>query len=751
MPVEEKTELDRNLGALAVFTTTAGTMIGAGIFILPGPAAEAAGPAASLSFAIAGAIALISTMCAVELATAMPKAGGSYFFVSRAQGPLVATIVGLGAWISLVFKGSFALAGLSSYLNIFWPISPLIVALVGGVLLVFLNLFGSEKSGFLQNLVVFALILILGVLIVKGVFGLNTQNLSPFIEFGVQGVVSTTGLVFISYLGVIKATAVAGEVKEPGKNLPKGMFGAVLFVTFLYVAIMLVVTGLLPIEAIKATTTPVADAGEILFGGVGGTVLALAGIFATTSTANAAILSSSRFPYAMAEDGLMSKKLSKLSNKYRTPMRAILLTGAIMIVLVFVFDTNQLSKLGGTFGILVFALLNLSVILLRAADPEWYKPKYKVPLSPYLPFLGAVAALLLVPFMGLLSQVSAILFILAGAAWYSYRRTNEVEIKPEHDIGDQLQRVEYKKSLEDKEKKLSHELLKKKNKIVVEVEENTSNEFLDIAAAFANKINAKLEILLITECPTPIPLCKMKTEPKPEILGYIEKELENKVEEIEFDHILTRNRTHALLEKVDEDTELVLVDWEDPIKLHRVFETHVDELLEKELDTRVAALKHRRTEGLDEIVVAANRGPYDRAEVEMADTIAQATGASLSLVMTVPESTSSEEENMVKSYLKDLKKLLNSDSEIEIIKDNDTVKSIINRANNSGLVLLGAPTHTSKLYDFIGQRTEKIAAKTKASVLVVKDPLEKRSLFRKILRKLISKKQEREQKKQINK
>src|SRR6056297_690921 len=110
--------LGRSLGFFSVFAIGTGTMIGAGIFVLPSIAITIAGPAAVISFILGGLITLATTLSVVELATSMPQAGGSYYFISRSLGPMFGTIIGLGAWISLVFKGSFALVGLAEYLNV---------------------------------------------------------------------------------------------------------------------------------------------------------------------------------------------------------------------------------------------------------------------------------------------------------------------------------------------------------------------------------------------------------------------------------------------------------------------------------------------------------------------------------------------------------------------------------------------------------------------------------------------------------
>lgn len=720
----DDSDLTRDLGVFSVFTIAAGTMIGAGIFILPSPAAAGAGPSAALSFAFAGTIALVATLCAVELATAMPRAGGPYFFASRALGPLVGTIIGLGAWVALIFKGSFALVGLGWYVTFFSPFPIIAVAIVGGILLILVNWIGAEKSGGLQNLVVIGLVAILAVFAVRGVLVIDRAHLSPFLEFGYEGVITTTGLVFISYLGIVKATAVSGEVKNPGKTIPRALIGAVVFVTLLYVLVMLIITGVMPVGDIIDSTAPVADAGVLFLGAVGGALVALAGILATVSTANAAILSSSRFPFAMARDGLMTPKLRYSSPRFGTPTRSIWLTGLIMVGLVLVLDVEGLAKLGGTFGILVFATLNLTVVLLRSSQPEWYDPDFKVPFSPVLPLAGAAAALLLIPFMGLLSQIGAIVFILVGIAWY-YAQTQIGEpVYPDHDVGDHIQRIRYRKALE--EKALLHAgnpgAAEGANIIVEVVEEHPNKDLLQVVEAFGERFEASLDVVVISEVPPQIPLSEYDPDLDPEWIEKLERRLDALSCPATFSHVNARNRTSGLLHRINDGTKLVVVDWHDPIRKHHLRESHVDEILRYEVPVRVAVLKHRGTTDLQDIVVATETGPYDHAEVELADAIATATGGTLTLVKVLPETASEEVVTTAEEYLDGLMEMVWSTAETELVLRDDVRTALINRGNQADLLVLGAPSHPDRFHDFFGQTTDIVAAETTSSVLVAKEP-----------------------------
>lgn len=744
--IDQDSDLSRDLGLFALFTTATGTMIGAGIFILPGPAAAVAGPASAVSFGLAGLIALVATMCAVELATAMPRAGGPYFFVSRSMGPMAGAIVGLGAWIALIFKGSFALVGLGQYVVYFTPVPVLVVAAVGGLLLIILNWVGAEKSGALQNVVVIGLIVILGVFAGQGLIAFETGELMPFVPLeqdegwidGLNNIITATGLVFISYLGIVKATAVAGEVKDPGTTLPRALFAAVVFVTLLYVIIMLVITGLMPLDDIAAAEAPVAEAGERVLGGIGGAVIAAAGILATVSTANAAVLSSSRFPFAMSRDGLMPPQLRASSERFGTPTLAIWVTGLVMIALAVVFDVEGLAKMGGTFGILVFALLNVTVVLLRSSNPDWYDPDFEVPLSPVLPLIGAAAALLLIPFMGLLSQISAIVFIIVGIGWYYYQSGASVgeQVEPGHDLTDQFQRIDYREAVAEKEALIGAGLGEETN-IIVEIAAGKPNrEFLKVVEQFGRQLNATIDIIVVAEVPPQIPLDEYEHDIDLDWLDKLQGRLEEVDSPVEFDLVRARDKTSAVLNRVGEGTELVIADWHDPIRKYHLQESHIDEILRSDVPVRVAVLKNRGLAEIDEIVVATERGPYDRAEVELADALAVGTDARLVLVKVLETGASDEAVDTGREYLERLVEIVESPVETELIQHDDVREALIQRGDDADLLVLGAPSPPDHIRDFFGRTTDIVATETKTSLLVAKDPEQTRPWYRRVWRKI---------------
>ena len=759
-------ELSRDLGFPAVFATATGTMIGAGIFVLPGIAAEGAGPAAALSFLIAGLVTCVAALSVSELATAMPRAGGDYFFVSRAGGPLLGSMVGMGAWLALVLKGSFALVGLGQYVLHFSPVPVLLTAAGAGVGLTVVNGVGAKASGTLQNVIVVALLLIMAAFSAVGLFSVERETIEPYFPHGWDGVLATTGVVFISYLGIMKAAAISEEVKDPGRNIPLGILASVVTVTVLYVLTMVVVTGVLPLAEVVEAPAPVADAGAVFLGALGGMVVAVAGILATLSTGNAALLSSSRYPFAMARDGLVPDWVSRIHERFRTPLRSILVTGAIMTGLALVLDVEGLAKLGGAFGLVVFALVNVSVIVLRRADPDWYEPTFKVPFYPVLPALGALAALAPLPGMGLLSHAAVVGVGILATGWYFWRR-RAVEadgkvLQPEYSLGDRVQELLQIQSLEEKEVALGAEgeeppapeapevvgevpeaeeraepeealmpeevpeLEEDLPQVVVEVPENLPNKhILTVAAALARRFGARVEVVAVTEVPYQVPLSQAAPRVEEEWAEKMERRMEEHGVPFRLHQVLARDRARALLAFTGPRTRVLLLDWRKRFTRRTLLGSYVDQVVRRSA-SRVAVLKFRDLQEYRKILVATAGSPYATAEVELADAVASHTEATLSFLMVLPPDASETREEQARKYLERLDEISNNPAELLLVRSDDVPGAILEAARERDLIVLGSTREVSLGTMFgrhmVGRVADEIAERAEGSVLLTRDP-----------------------------
>ena len=421
-------DLERSLGLYSTMMISMGAMIGSGIFVLPALGYKKAGPAVVVAYLLAAIIVLPAALSKAEMATAMPESGGTYLYIDRAMGPLFGTIAGIGAWFSLIFKSSFALVGLGAYLLLLVPISQgqiVIVALALGTLVVVLNISGTKLSGQVQAIIVSLVIVgITAFTINAGLFA-ETSRFSPLRTNGNTGIVTAAAFVFVSYAGVTKIASVAEEVKEPGKNLPRAMLGSLGIMAVIYVGVVGAVVGLADPSVLKtggpdgtASLTPMADGAAMLFGGAGVVVISVIAIVALTSMANAGVLSSSRFPLAMSRDQLLPPILRRIDRRFKTPRNAVLLTGAVLLLLIAFVPVIELAKLASAFQILVFSFENLALIAFRLGNPTSYEPAFTAPGYPYVQVFGFLGCMALLTQMGLVPLLGAGGIIIGGAIIY---------------------------------------------------------------------------------------------------------------------------------------------------------------------------------------------------------------------------------------------------------------------------------------------------------------------------------------------
>jgi APA family basic amino acid/polyamine antiporter len=421
-------DLERDLGLYATITISMGAMIGSGIFVLPALGLTKAGPAVIVAYILAGVVVLPAALSKAEMATAMPESGGTYLYIDRAMGPLFGTVAGIGAWFSLVFKSSFALVGLGAYLLLLVPLSSGLVKVVAlglAVFIVVLNIVGTKQSGTAQAVIVTTVVIALAAYVVDASFVVEPARFQPFVSEGADGIVTAAAFVFVSYAGVTKIASVAEEVQNPDRNLPLGILASMGIMLVLYALVVAAVVGTNDPGPLSTSgpnggpsLTPMADGAGQLFAGFGVVAVSLVAVLALTSMANAGVLASSRFPLAMSRDSLAPGRLARVSRRFKTPRNAILLTGGLLLALIAFVPVVELAKLASAFQILVFAIVNVALIVFRVSGVESYDPSFRAPAFPYLQIVGVVGGLALLTQMGTIPILGAAGIIVGGVGWY---------------------------------------------------------------------------------------------------------------------------------------------------------------------------------------------------------------------------------------------------------------------------------------------------------------------------------------------
>ena len=424
----EKTDLGRKLGLGAVLALGVGTTVGSGIFSSLSEVAGAAGSSLFLvlAFVIGGLLQIPANFCYAELASAYPEDGGQYVYFREAGSRPLAFLCGwISFWATDPPSISIMALAIVNYLAFFIPIHGLalkLIAVAFVLVFMFVHLRSVEGGGKFQTVITalkilpFALIIGIGVFFIKGDNFLSSAPLAGFAGAGsimalLAGVSATTW----SYDGMGAACYMSGEIKDPEKNLPRGLILTAFIVLALYAGLTSVASGLLTVDELAASDAPIALlASKIPFiGNYAGTIVAIMAIIVVIGSLSSCIMFQPRIEYAMAKDGLFFKSFAKVHPKYETPYFSIIVQCAVAIVLIF---ATSLSDLLGYFT-LVALLKNFltfgTIFVLR--KKENYNPTYRLPLGPVMPLIAMfmtgtliVSTFVWAPVAGLVCAVVAV-------------------------------------------------------------------------------------------------------------------------------------------------------------------------------------------------------------------------------------------------------------------------------------------------------------------------------------------------------
>jgi amino acid transporter/nucleotide-binding universal stress UspA family protein len=748
-------ELRRELGFWDALTIGAGTMIGAGIFLLAGVALEMSGPAAIFAYLLSGIVCMITASSAAELATGMPTSGGDYFFVSRSLGPAFGAISGVGIWLSLTFAIAFYLYGMGEYLSQFLPVTAFWGAFIGGILLTALNVIGAKESGRTQVVIVLTLFAILGAFSAFGVFEIETSNFSPFFPFGIEPIFGTTALVFVSFLGFVKIAAVAEEIKDPSKNLPRALIGSVALVTTLYVVILLVIGGIFTQDTIGSVRDPLTAAARQMLGNPGVVLIILAGLLATISSANASILASSRINLAMARDRMMPNWLSEIHSKLLTPYRAIVLTGILALFFLLLDSLETLAKVASVLQLYSYAALNIGCIVLRVASPSWYKPTYRSPGTPWIQLIASIGCLGIIVYSGTFAQVAVTVLIIGSLCWYLVWGRSRVDFEDAlPDFKEQWKEHGLKifsLPVELHEAEISEEwqpgvrgLNANEPRHIVTALANpkTEGDLLrmgQLIAAGATKPGI-VTGLSIVKVPyqTPLSTIRRKLEERHSVRDSIEtivKRVKLKEDEVssesakalaETEFVAVSEAAYNVFKGLIEETEtrkgdMMLMGWQGGFSIGRIYNSPVQKII-KNLKADVGILKDRGLDNINSILLPWGGGYHAQLGLEIGLRIARNLDAKLTILRLVKPGTVIENERA--ELEKIIKPLAASFNSLDImIQESESVAEGIDRVLEEGaydLAIIGASHEFGISNVLFGTVTDIVADNAPCSVLMVR-------------------------------
>lgn len=675
-------DLDRDLGLLTLVMISVGAMIGPGLFVLPGLAAEMAGPAVVLAYVIAGLVALPAALSKAELATAMPDSGGPYLYMDRSMGPLVGTVTGLGAWLSLLFKAAFALVGLGVYLSFFVELGAGMVELVAlgaAAGLVLSNVLGAKETGTLQTVIVAGVLVVLAAFTALATPRMDPASLTPFSPHGSKGLLAAAGFVFVSFIGIMKIASIAEEAEDPDKNLPRALMISLGIVLVLYPILMVLVVGLVPMDELSHSLAPMADAAA----GAGGTWLvgavSAAAVAALASMANASILAASRIPFALSRDDLAPSWLTSVPERFGTPAAAILLSGGLLATLVATLPVHALAELASAFLILVFGAMNAAVMVLREGEAEWYDPAFVSPGYPWVQIAGIGGGLVLLTQMGLVPMLGAIGLVTGGLAWYfayAHRRTAREGVAV-----DVLRRRWGQRSLEDAEAWLAAE----GHTVLVAAQPShpeRMDALLDVGGSIAGGRRGRLIAVGLPADPS-----GPRQGPSPDELSAL---LATRPDEhrppIEVPDVAGQEPYRELAEAAARlEADVILIDGKHaPTRLDEL-ESLADDL---PCDFVRCWPATRRTVPQD-VHVVSQRGGFDPMKVRIASDVSRSTGADLSFLHAVPANASDAQLASLRHYHESLAELCDLPAKSKVLRSDEPLQAITEAARRADVLIVG--------------------------------------------------------------
>lgn len=405
------TELHRHLGLFHTTMYGVGLILGAGIYALIGDAAGETGNSLWFSFILAAVAAVFTGLSYAELSSMYPKAAAEYIYIKNAfKSNFIAFIVGwLTLFVAIISAAAIAL-GFGGYFTALFGIPIVVAAILIIVGLSFLNFFGIRESSSLN--IVFTLIEAAGLALVIWLGLVATGNVEvDYFEmpFGLAGVFSAFTLVFFAYIGFENIANIAEEIKNPRWVLPRAIILSISITAIIYILVSVSAVRVLSWQELDASVAPLADVVKKALGQQWHLVILFIALFATTNTVLIMLVSGSRILYGIARDKSLPAILGAIHQKRKTPWIAAIIIGMLSILFVFSGDIATVASISVFAIIMVFILVNLSLIWLRFKEPN-VERTFKVPLNirkfPVLPALGIIT-----PILGIIQLDSYVLLM----------------------------------------------------------------------------------------------------------------------------------------------------------------------------------------------------------------------------------------------------------------------------------------------------------------------------------------------------
>jgi len=737
----QEVTLTRSLGLLDATMIGVGGMIGAGIFVLTGIAAGVAGPASILAFGLNGVVTLLTALCYAELTSAIPEAGGGYAFIRRAFPGLVGFLSGWGLWFAYTVACSLYAAGLASYTHEFLTLyaggfQPLVDAALGprgaivlytvvmGGLFIGLNIWGAAATGKTENIITLAKIATLGVFAAFGIgVALRTPQdtagaFIPFFPQGIPAVFIAMGLTFIAFQGYDLIATASEEIKRPERTIPRAIMLALGITIAIYLLIVFVSLGAVRVEGMASwqflgqyKETAIVRAAQNFMPGFGVVLIVIGGLLSTMSALNATILASSRVAFSMGRDKWLPSFFSLIHRIRRTPHLAIAATGVLLLIIAVSLPIESLGSAASLVFLLTFALVNLSLIVIRRKYPE-LKGGFRTPLYPTVPIVGLACNLALA-----VSQ-----FWFRPEAWYLALGWLLLGYIIYHSYYVRVTEREAPKVLP---LPATGTVYEGKMRILVPVA-NPGNvaPLLDLALPLAHEFDGIITVLNVVKVPrqTPIEEGLRFAAQGQSVLKAAEEYARGHGAAIRTRTSLAHLIVDGIADTVErEKTDLLILGWKgyarDP---SHVFGETTDYLL-RHNPCDLIVLK-RRKHPFRRILLATGGGPNAELAAQIVKPLAKHDDASITLCTAVTYDKPEAYEETGREILDAIEKRSFSGMRTDkaVLKGNTVADAVAQASKDYDLVAIGASREPLLRKMLVGEIPAQVARRSEASVIIAK-------------------------------
>jgi APA family basic amino acid/polyamine antiporter len=718
--------LVRTLSLPQILMLGIGGTMGAGVFVLTGHAAGMVGPAVILVFLLAGLQSLPNSLSYAELASSFPVAGGGYAYISKATRGLLPYSVGWVSWFSSMVYAALSAVGAAYSIKIFLPFLPTHATAVAFIAtFALISVRGSQEAGRTQVILAVIMLtslagfLILGLVLAGGFTWATFYGDGGF--FIHEGTLNNMGKIFqtvtlvnVLFVGYEVIATTAEEAKNPGRNIPIAVVGTIFICAVIYCAVAFVALGVVSANTLGASSTPLSDAASHFLGGWGAPLLGLAGLIATVTSLNTAMLSSARVFLALSRDGYLPAFFARIHPRLRTPMPAILASGMFISLAAVSGDEVFLSYVTNFGYMFVVFFTNVSLILLRRKFPDHKRP-FRTPWYPVTPILGCLGIIVVEVFTELHALVVGIGLIAVGLLIYQLRRPvgRAVEVA--------AQTVEA----------AHHEIL------VPVANPLTAQSLIKMAVILGRaREESTLAALSVVKIPgtTPLELAQDFLDRQENGRKALLKRVADYAHEQDVPVRTLLRAARGISSGILGVAEarggvgLILMGWRGQLSTQRETGSVVKDIV-RSAKCDVTVLRNRGMEGIKRVLVPTGGGPHARLALRLAWDIVRAEGGSLTALHLLPEAGEANMEvemDVLRQLVEDALGRIPEEITLSLRRNDSLAEGILAESaqiadhENYDMIAIGASEEWFLRDLFFGSIPDVVAERATCSVLLVR-------------------------------